>query len=666
MKAITSLLITLTLLGGCARYTAPPYTPPDQRPVASSELPWPSGQVLAIGYHDVADSNPDNNFMAVRTANLVMQLAWLRENGYQAVSVDQILAARNGGPALPDKAVLLTFDDGFSSFSERVLPILRAYQWPAVLAPVGEWLRTPNDQLVDFGGLPVPRDFFASREQLIEIQASGLVEIAAHTDNLHFGHIANPQGNIQPAAASLKYLQDQMRYEDINEYRQRLHKDVANISKVLTDLTGTQPRVWVWPYGEASGIALDIIDELGYELALTLQPGLSSMQDLSTGHRLLLDGDPSIDRFTQMVTRVEEQTAHRVVHVDLDYIYDPDPVQQETNLGLLVQRIADMRVTTVFLQAYADPEGDGTVRELYFPNRHLPMRADLFNRVAWQLRTRAGVEVYAWMPVLSFAFEESLPPVMRLNPSTGETDVDPDQYQRLSPFNPRTRQIIGEVYEDLALHSIFTGILFHDDALLSDYEDVSPDALNAYQHAGFGTDILALRADEEQFWAWSRFKSRYLTAFTLELADKVRAVRGPQVKTARNIFAQPIINPYSETWFAQNLDDFLDAYDWTAPMAMPLMEGVPPEQANAWLANLVAQVATRPEALDKTLFELQARDWSSDPVKPVSDDQLADWIRELQWQGVRHFGYYPDDVHQQQPGLDMVRSRLSNAWSPQP
>lgn len=101
-------------------------------------------------------------------------------------------------------------------------------------------------------------------------------------------------------------------------------------------------------------------------------------------------------------------------------------------------------------------------------------------------------------------------------------------------------------------------------------------------------------------------------------------------------------------------------------MAMPLMEGVPPEQANAWLANLVAQVATRPGALDKTLFELQARDWSSDPVKPVSDDQLADWIRELQWQGVRHFGYYPDDVHQQQPGLDMVRSRLSNAWSPQP
>ncbi len=48
----------------------------------------------------------------------------------------------------------------------------------------------------------------------------------------------------------------------------------------------------------------------------------------------------------------------------------------------------------------------------------------------------------------------------------------------------------------------------------------------------------------------------------------------PQVKTARNIFALPLLEPESEAWFAQNLDDFLAAYDWTVPMAMPLMESV--------------------------------------------------------------------------------------------
>ena len=55
--------------------------------------------------------------MSVRTSALNEQFAWLKQNGYQPVSVEQILQAQNGGPALPDKAVLLTFDDGYRSYS---------------------------------------------------------------------------------------------------------------------------------------------------------------------------------------------------------------------------------------------------------------------------------------------------------------------------------------------------------------------------------------------------------------------------------------------------------------------------------------------------------------------------------------------------------------------
>ena len=42
-----------------------------------------------------------------------------------------------------------------------------------------------------------------------------------------------------------------------------------------------------------------------------------------------------------------------------------------------------------------------------------PGRADLFNFVAWQLQTRAGVKVFAWMPVLSFDLSPALPRVQR-------------------------------------------------------------------------------------------------------------------------------------------------------------------------------------------------------------------------------------------------------------
>ena len=52
-------------------------------------------------------------------------------------SVDDLLAARDGRKALPEKAVLLTFDDGYESFYTRVFPILKAFRFPAVLALVG-------------------------------------------------------------------------------------------------------------------------------------------------------------------------------------------------------------------------------------------------------------------------------------------------------------------------------------------------------------------------------------------------------------------------------------------------------------------------------------------------------------------------------------------------
>src|SRR5690606_15498573 len=119
--------------------------------------------------------------------------------------IDQILAAHRGQAKLPEKAVLLVFDDGYRSFLTRVVPILRAFNWPAVVAPVGRWMDTPPDEMVDFGGLPVERERFLNWKEVGEAARSGLVEVAAHTDNLHYGATANPQGNSQPAATTRLY-----------------------------------------------------------------------------------------------------------------------------------------------------------------------------------------------------------------------------------------------------------------------------------------------------------------------------------------------------------------------------------------------------------------------------------------------------------------------------
>jgi len=342
------------------------------------------------------------------------------------------------------------------------------------------------------------------------------------------------------------------------------------------------------------------------------------------------------------------------VHVDLDYVYDPDPAQQETNLGLLLERIQKLGVNTVYLQAFADPDGDGVADALYFPNRHLPLRADLFNRVAWQLRVRTGVQVYAWMPVLAFVLGEEGDLVLSRQ-ADGPAAPDPRQYRRLSPFAPKSRQLAGDLYEDLAKHAAFAGVLFHDDALLSDFEDAHPAALAAYAAAGLPGDIGVLRADETHQGAWTRLKAEALHDFTAHLAERARYWR-PTVKTARNLFARPVLEPASEAWFAQSLPRFLERYDYTAVMAMPYMEqAADPE---GWLKDLVQRVAETPGALDKVVFELQSVDWRHDN-QPVPGAVLARQMRLLARQGARHYGYYPDNFFHNQPRAEDLMPVMS-------
>ena len=437
-------MLAVLLTTACSQADVPRFTPPAERPVGPMERPWPANRYAVLAYHDVEDGAADQRYMSVRTSALNEQFAWLKQNGYQPVSVEQILQAQNGGPALPNKAVLLTFDDGYRSFYSRVFPLLKAYNWPAVLAPVGVWLDAPAGKPVDFGGLMTPRDRFLTWQQVREVSDSGLVEIGAHTYASHYGGIANPQGNTEPAVANRLYDAKRGRYESEAEYRQRIEKDVALITQRITAATGKAPRVWVWPYGAAGGVALDIARKHGYRMALTLENGLGDVNAPANVPRMLVAGNPSLTSFAQQLTQIQNRQIMRVAHVDLDYLYDPDPQQQAKNLDKLIQRIYDLRINTVFLQAFADPKGDGNVRELYFPNRWLPMKADLFNRVSWQLSSRTGVAVYAWMPVLAFELGSDVPRVQRLDPQSGQLSVDDKQYRRLSPFNPVARQRIGE------------------------------------------------------------------------------------------------------------------------------------------------------------------------------------------------------------------------------
>ncbi len=615
-----------------------------------------------LSFHDVRtgvrasfEQSPDET--AIDDSTLAEVFAWLQFSGYHPVSLQQIVDARAGGKPLPARPVLLTFDDGYRSAYTKVFPLLKRYNYPALFALVTSWLDVPEGQLVHWGDKPAPRENFLLWPEVAEMARSGLAEFASHTDAMHTGILANPQGNMLPAAATHRYDPKTGRYEDDDAYVRRVEADLRRSREIIEARTGARVRATVWPYGAYNTAALEASARAGMPITFTLDDGANSPDvPLTRIRRALAAYDNKAPEYAQLLRNPvggEVRQVNRVMHVDLDYVYDPDPAQQERNLSALIDRVAAVRPRSVFLQAYADPDGDGVANALYFPNRHLPMRADLFGRAAWQLRTRTGVKVYAWMPVTAFRLPASNPLATHTVMAQGGK-MPADRYHRLTPFDPAVRTLVGDIYEDLGRYTFFEGVLFHDDATLSDDEDASPSALATYAKWGLPPDVAAIRADPALMARWTAAKTRYLIDFTHELAARLGAWR-PALETARNLYARPVLEPQAEQWFAQNYEASLAAYDYVALMAMPRMEQE--ADADAWLGRLARRAADTPRGLDGTVFELQARDWRTG--KPVADAELARQWTLLLRAGVRHLGYYPDDFLNNQPSLDVVRRAIS-------
>lgn len=586
--------------------------------------------LLVISYHDVRDDvavNGDADGYAISTQNFAAHLDWLAAQGYHPISLSQLIAASKGGAPLPSKPVLLTFDDGLRSLYTKVFPLLRAYHFPAVAAVITGWVDLPAGKTVDFGPRPFTHDDFVTWDQLREMQDSGLVEIASHTDALHKGVQSNPQGNMTAAAITRIYDPSNSHYEDEAAYRARIRDDLSRSSDLIKKHLGKAPRAVVWPYAAYNSVTNDIADQLGMAVTFDLEGRNTGTKDLHGLARLLMENNPTTADLAYELRRDVELESVRAVQVDLDSVYDPDPAQLARNLDALVERIKRISPSHVFLQAFADPDGNGSADALYFPNRYLPMRADLFNRVAWQLHTRAGPVIYAWLPVLGYELPDATQ-----RQALAIQGAQPNDTFRLDFTKPEARKLIAGIYEDLAVNSYFEGLLFHDDAFVRDTElgDLSPNA--------------------------PAERTQALIDFTLELKRSAEKWR-PKLKTVRNLYARTVLDPGSEAWFAQRLDLFNGSYDYTALMAMPWLENS--REPKRWMAHLVDAVRQTDPHFNHTLFELQTVDWRNGN-KPIPPKTLLSQVHALQAAGVRHLAWYPDDFISDLPPLGTAREAISS------
>ena len=605
-------------------------------------------QYTVLAYHNVieekVDPKVDDKYLpqTIRVETMIAHFNWLKINGYTVISFQDVLDARAGKKTLPVKSILLTFDDGYESFYRLVFPVLKLYHYPAVLAVMGKWIDTPEGETVGYGSEKgLQRNFFLTWAQIKQLHDSGLVEIASHSHDLHHAELSSSEKSQQPAAVTP--IWNNGSFETLAQYQARVSNDLRKSAEEIKKNVGIAPRIMVWPYGRYSELTAKIATEAGMPDQFTLQD--EGLNDLSEHciKRLLMEEETDfsvIESFLQ--GEIWTSNVQRVVHVDLDYVYDKDPQQQAKNMDMLLERIKQFGISTVYLQAYADANGDGVAEALYFHNRHMPVRADLFSRVAWQLMTRAGVKVYAWMPVMAFDLGAGHAYVTDARTQS----MNPQHYKRLSPYDAGNRKIIKELYEDLGLYTKFNGILFHDDAFLGDFEGV--DVKNTPSKGGDNAAQIRQQGIE---------KTQFLIDFTKELKDTAAYYQmggANSIKTARNIYASVITDHNAQDWFAQNLEAFGQAYDYTAVMAMPYMEGA--QNPDEWLAALARQVSARVDP-NKVVFELQATNWES--KKPIPSNQLAQWMRILRNNGILNYGYYPDDFLNNVPDAKVLHPVFS-------
>ncbi|MFQ5328644.1 MAG: poly-beta-1,6-N-acetyl-D-glucosamine N-deacetylase PgaB [Thermodesulfobacteriota bacterium] len=565
-------------------------------PCQTSAAEMKRGEFLVISYHSVLLHPSPNDPLSISQLLFTEQMEYLKTHGYHPVSLGDIISAGEGKTQLPERALLLTFDDGYRSYYNFVAPLLKEYGYPSLVAIIGNFVDNPPDNLTE----PL-----MSWEQIREVNGSPLVEVISHTYGLHNSIQYTPQGNVGAAARVRAYHKETNSYESEEEFRGRLDADFKAQAKLFRKRLAVKPRAVVWPYGRFTRIGDEAARKAGYAASFSLEDGYGNSGNLFALSRHLVYNEP-IGDFIALLHGGYDAPPIRAVQVDLDAIYvDGSPKQTGKNLDRLIDRLVAMKVNTVFLQAFADPDRTGVIKSVYFPNSVLPVRADIFSHIVHQIVIR-DMEVFPWMPILNI----ELPDSERNRPLRADDEA---------------KRLVRTLYEELAAHAQIDGVLFQDDDCLS--------------------------REREREGA----KTEAIIDFTRSIMDGVRSYNH-EARFARNICSTAQIETESRASFAQEYKLFLQAYDLVVVTPSPQMAGVG-DRASPWLTGLVDGAKEVSGGIEKSLFKVASYDWKGEKWR--DEALLLEEIRNLLAAGARNIAYYPDNPALERPGIETMGLEMS-------
>lgn len=203
-----------------------------------------------IMYHSVVEREGNCGEYVTDSMTLRADIEYLIKNGYTAVTFSQVIDYVYKGKPLPEKPVVLTFDDGCYNFLTVVMPMLKEYGVCATLSVVGSFAQKEKEQSQKQSSLYSYLTF----EQIKEISKCGYVEIASHSYNMH---------SLDVRKGSLK-----TETESFEEYRSRFLSDLLVNNKLLSDNCSVTPLVYTYPYGFVCEESLELVKACRFLVSL--------------------------------------------------------------------------------------------------------------------------------------------------------------------------------------------------------------------------------------------------------------------------------------------------------------------------------------------------------------------------------------------------------------
>ncbi len=340
--------------------------------------PVSAGNVVVLNYHDVV-AEPGNDRFAVSRSLFVAHMDYLQQNGYRPIALTALELALATQASLPEKTVLLTFDDGLKSYHDFVVPLLEIYQFPSVISLVTAWLDRVNVP-------PEYRGKIMSWEEARQIAASRWVGVVSHTHDLHQGILANSRGNERGAAVTRQYFPATKNFEDEVQFRDRVRRDLALSSSRMQQELKRAPRAVAWPYGEYNEVVLAEARALGMNLHLVLGDPEDSGLDKDIIVRTLVVDRPDVASFAKLLANSTVHVPQHFAELSLDAYVGKTEAEQEVLLSNSLDRLAELQVNAVIITPVS---ADG--RRAFFTTSACATAADVLDRVVHQIRNRLNV-----------------------------------------------------------------------------------------------------------------------------------------------------------------------------------------------------------------------------------------------------------------------------------